>query len=160
MPIPAFASARYLRIVRASGWYDLLVTWPFALPWTFAWLYAQLNLLAQALALPGTLHPLDATHMLLANLLGSVVVVWSVARIVAPTVLLGRLDGVARFLFAAWQIYAVAHGTNAIVLGFTAFELLFGVLQWWRVAGRSTAPCPPGPARGDDRVSGRARAAA
>ena len=163
MPIPAFASDRYLRIVRASGWYDLLVTWPFALPWTFAWLYAQLTLLAQALALPGTLHPLDTTHMLLANLLGSVVVVWSLARIVAPTVLLGRLDGVARFLFAAWQIYAVAHGANAIVLGFTAFELLFGVLQWWRVAGSSTALCPPGPARGNDRVNrraGRARAAA
>ena len=32
MPIPAFASDRYLRIVRASGWYDLLVTWPFACP--------------------------------------------------------------------------------------------------------------------------------
>ena len=144
MHIPAFASGRYLRIVRASGWYDLLVTWPFALPWTFAWLYAQLNLLAQALASPGTLHPLDTTHMLLANLLGSVVVVWSVARIVAPTVLLGRLDGVARFLFAAWQIYAVAHGANAIVLGFTAFELLFGVLQWWRVQGECPATaCPP-----------------
>ena len=160
MHIPSFASDRYLRIVRASGWYDLLVTWPFALPWTFAWLYAQLNLLARALALPGTLHPLDTTHMLLANLLGSVVVVWSLARIVAPTVLLGRLDGVARFLFAAWQIYAVAHGANAIVLGFTAFELLFGVLQWWRVAGSSTALCPPGPAQGTDRVKGRARAAA
>ncbi len=163
MPIPAFASDRYLRIVRASGWYDLFVTWPFALPWTFAWLYAQLTLLAQALALPGTLHPLDTTHMLLANLLGSVVVVWSLARIVAPTVLLGRLDGVARFLFAAWQIYAVAHGANAIVLGFTAFELLFGVLQWWRVAGSSTALCPPGTARVNDRVNrraGRAQAAA
>ena len=48
MHIPAFASGRYLRIVRASGWYDLLVTWPFALPRTFAWLYAQQNLLAQA----------------------------------------------------------------------------------------------------------------
>nr|WP_288853633.1 hypothetical protein [uncultured Acidovorax sp.] len=160
MHIPAFASGRYLRIVRASGWYDLLVTWPFALPWTFAWLYTQLNLLAQALELPGTLHPLDTTHMLLANLLGSVVVVWSVARIVAPTVLLGRLDGVARFLFAAWQIYAVAHGANAIVLGFTAFELLFGVLQWWRVAGASAALCPPDPARVNELVNGRARAAA
>jgi len=156
MHIPAFASDRYLRIVRASGWYDLFVTWPFALPWTFAWLYAQLNLLAQTLALPGTLHPLDATHMLLANLLGSVVVVWSVARIVAPTLLLGRLDGVARFLFAAWLIYAVAHGVNAIVLGFAAFELVFGVLQWWRVAGTGAALCPPGPAR----ISARARAAA
>ncbi|MFY3383715.1 hypothetical protein [Paracidovorax sp. MALMAid1276] len=125
---------RYTRIVRASAWYDLLVTWPFALPWTFVWLYAQLGALAQALGLPGTLHPLDGTHLLLANLLGSVVVVWSVARIVTPTLLLGRLDGVARFLFAAWQIYAVAHGANVIVLGFTVMELLFGLLQAWPVA--------------------------
>ena len=126
MPLSSISTPRYLRIVRASGWYDLLVTWPFAMPWTFAWLYAQLGMLAAVLGLPGTL-------------LGSVVVVWSVARIVVPTVLLGRLDGVARFLFAAWQIYAVAHGANMIVLGFTLFELLFGVLQWWRVAGTSPA---------------------
>ena len=149
MHIPALPSARYLRIVRAGGWYDLLVTWPFALPWTFAWLYANLNLLAQTLGLPGTLHPLDTTHMLLANLLGSVVVVWSLARMVAPSQLLGRLDGVARFLFAAWQIYAVVHGASAIVLGFTLFELLFGVLQWWRVQGAGMALCPPGNAPGN-----------
>jgi hypothetical protein len=130
----SISTARYLRIVRASGWYDLLVTWPFALPWTFAWLYAHLGMLAALLGLPGTLHPLDATHMLLANLLGSVVVVWSLARMVAPSLLLGRLDGVARLLFAAWQIYAVTQGASAIVLGFTLFELLFGLLQWWRVA--------------------------
>lgn len=143
----AFTPARYLRIVRASGWYDLLVTWPFVLPWTFAWLYAQLGLLATTLGLPGTLHPLDATHMLLANLLGSVVVVWSIARIAVPSLLLGRLDGVARFLFAAWQIYAVTQGASVIVLGFTLFELVFGVLQWWRVADAPRAP-----------VSGLARA--
>ena len=76
------------------------------------------------------MHPLDATHVMLANLLGSVVVVWSLARLVAPTVLLGRLDGVARLLFAAWQLFAYLSGASAIVLGFTMFELLFGVLQW------------------------------
>jgi hypothetical protein len=146
--LPAFSHSRYLRVVRASGWYDLLVTWPFALPWTFAWLYAQLSLLAGALGLPGALHPLDATHVLLANLLGSVVVVWSLARTMAPSVLLGRLDGVARFLFATWQIYAVAHGANAIVLGFTLFEVLFGVLQWWRVAPGSAPMVPAAPVRG------------
>ena len=143
MTIPAFALPRYLRIVRASGWYDLVVTWPFALPWTFAWLHAQLGATALALGLPGTLPPLDAMHVLLANLLGSVVVVWSVARIVAPSLLLGRLDGVARFLFAAWQVYAVAQGASGIVLGFTLFELLFGVLQWWRVAGFSAQAAAP-----------------
>ncbi len=143
MTIPAFALPRYLRIVRASGWYDLVVTWPFALPWTFVWLHAQLGAVALALGLPGTLPPLDAMHVLLANLLGSVVVVWSVARIVAPSLLLGRLDGVARFLFAAWQVYAVAQGASGIVLGFTLFELLFGVLQWWRVAGFSAQAAAP-----------------
>lgn len=143
MTIPAFALPRYLRIVRASGWYDLVVTWPFALPWTFVWLHAQLGAVALALGLPGTLPPLDAMHVLLANLLGSVVVVWSVARIVAPSLLLGRLDGMARFLFAAWQVYAVAQGASGIVLGFTLFELLFGVLQWWRVAGFSAQAAAP-----------------
>lgn len=142
MHIPAFSPSRYLAIVRASGWYDLIVTWPFPLPWTFAWLYGALAWVAATLGLPGTLHPLDGTHVLLANLLGSVVVVWSIARIVAPSVLLGRLDGLARLLFATWQVYAVVQGASAIVLGFTAFELLFGVLQWWRVAGQG-ATCPP-----------------
>lgn len=84
--------------------------------------------------------------MLLANLMGSVIVVWSIARIVEPTVLLGRLDGVARFLFAVWMIHAVAQGASAVVLGFMLFELLFGVLQWWRLGdgGRSrlSGPAP------------------
>lgn len=121
--------ARFLKLVRASALYDLLVTWPFALPWTFAWLYAQIAALAAALQLPGQMPALDATHMLFANLLGSVVVVWSLARLLSPTVLLGRLDALARFMFAAWQVYAVMHGASAIVLLFTGLELLFGVLQ-------------------------------
>lgn len=133
MAFSAFPLTRYQHIVRIGGWYDLLVTWPFVLPWTFAWLYAQLNAISEGLGLQGSLQPLDSTHMLMANLLGSVVVVWSIARIVAPTRLLGRLDGVARLLFATWQIYAVMQGSSTLVLGFTVFELLFGVLQWWRV---------------------------
>ena len=120
----------YLKTVRASGWYDLLVTWPFATPWTFVWLYGNLAVLAQSLGLPGRVHPLDATHVMLANLLGSVVVVWSLARLLGPTVRLGRLDGAARFLFAAWQINAFLSGASAIVLAFTLFELIFGVLQF------------------------------
>ena len=78
--------------------------------------------------------------MLLANLMGSVIVVWSIARILEPTVLLGRLDGVARLLFSTWVIYAVVQGANAVVLGFVLFELLFGVLQWWRVGPQGRAP--------------------
>ena len=121
---------RYLSIVRASAAYDLLVTWPFATPWTFVWLYSQLASVAQALALLGTVHPLNATLVLFANLLGAVVVVWSLARLLSPSVQLGRWDAVARVLFVAWQIKAYLAGASAIVLGFTLFELVFAVLQW------------------------------
>lgn len=121
--------SRYVRLVRETAWYDLLVTWPFALPWVMAWLYPQLGELSLWLALPGRMPTLDAMHMLLANLMGSVVVVWSLARILSPTVLLGRLDAVARGLFVSWQLYAVASGASALLLVFTVFDALFGLLQ-------------------------------
>lgn len=127
-------SSRYLRIVRASAWYDLLATGLFATPWTFAWLYAQCVALAAAWQLPGTAPALDATHVLFANLLGSVVVVWALARLLAPSVRLGRLDAVARGLFAVWQVVAVLHGASALVLAFTVAEVVFGVLQAWPLA--------------------------
>lgn len=129
---------RYLSIVRASAWYDLLITWPFATPWTFVWLYGSMAALAQALGLPGTVHALDATHVMFANLLGSVVVVWSLARVLSPSVRLGRLDGLARFLFAAWQVNAFLSCASTIVLGFTIFELVFGVLQFLPVGDEAT----------------------
>lgn len=121
---------RFLSIVRASAWYDLVVTLPFATPWTFRWLYGHLGLAANALNLPGEFHGLNATLVLMANLLGSVVVVWALARLMAPSVRLGRLDGMARVLFASWQIHAWLSGTSTLLLAFTAFELLFGVLQF------------------------------
>jgi hypothetical protein len=139
LPVP-LASTRYLTLVRTSAWYDLIATLPFATPWSFVWMYGGLTMVAQSMGLPGTLHPLDATHVLLANLLGSVVVVWSLARLLAPSVLLGRLDGVARLLFATWQIYAYLAGGSAIVLGFTVFELLFGALQLLPVERATAAP--------------------
>jgi hypothetical protein len=124
---------QYLRLVRVSAAYDLAVTWVFALPWTFAWVYSLLQVIAVNFALPGDFPPLNPSHMLMANLLGSVVIVWSLARWLTPTLQLGRLDALARGLFATWQIYAVIKGASAIVLAFTAFEIIFGWLQTARV---------------------------
>jgi len=124
--------------MRTSAWYDLIVTWPFATPWTLALLYSGLSALSESLGLPGTLPPLNATSVLFGNLMGSVVLVWSLARILSPTVRLGRLDGVARLLFATWQINAVLNGAGAIVLAFTAVELLFGILQFLPVEDERT----------------------
>ena len=122
--IPA---SRYRRLVRASAWYDLVVTAGFAMPWTFALIHAALTQIAAGL--PGTFPPFDAAHMLMANLLGSVVTVWAILRIRDPQLQFGRYDAAARFLFAAWQIYAVMQGASVMILGFTMAELCFGILQ-------------------------------
>lgn len=132
-------ATRYHAIVRASAAYDLAVTWPFALPWTFTWLYVRLAEVTATLGLPGAMPVLDPLHVLFANLLGSVVVVWSLARLMQPSVRLGRLDALARGLFASWQLYSVTQGGSAIVVGFTVFELTFLVLQAWPVRAEDGA---------------------
>jgi hypothetical protein len=121
------SSAQYRRIVQASGWYDLIATTGFATPWTFAAIHAMLMTLAQGL--PGALPQFEPVHMLMANLLGSLVTVWAILRIRDPQLQFGRYDAAARFMFAAWQIYAVMQGASVIIIGFTAMEILFGVIQ-------------------------------
>ncbi len=119
----------YASIVRASALYDLLVTAPFMTPWTLTLVLGLINELHLRLGLPGGVPTFGPTHMLFAGLMGSVVVVWSLARLRLKLPVLGRYDAIARFLFAAWQIFAVAGGATPLILVFTAFEFLFGVLQ-------------------------------
>jgi len=119
----------YLRIVRTSAWYDLLVTIGFATPWTFAMVHHSLASVIQALGLPGGFPAFEPAHMLMANLLGSIVSIWAILRLRDPQRRYGRYDATGRFLFAAWQLYAVAHGANTIILGFTLFELGFGIAE-------------------------------
>lgn len=85
--------------------------------------------LSQALDLPGELPAFEPVHMLMANLLGSVVCVWAVLRIRDPQPVYGRYDAVARFLFAAWQAYALVHGASSLLVGFLVFELAWGMAQ-------------------------------
>lgn len=135
----------YRRLVQASAWYDLIVTAAFATPWTFMWLHASLRRLAAGL--PGSFPDFMPVHVLMANLLGSIVVVWSVLRLIEPRVLYGRADAVARFLFAAWQIVAVSRGATTLIYAFAVPELIFGVLQAlplaWFAAERGAASDRP-----------------
>jgi len=122
----------YRRLVRSSAIYDLIVTAPFATPWTFVWVHEFL----------GTLEPLpefQAAHMLFANLLGSLVVVWAGLRIWRPEPLFGLTDAVARGLFFTWQVYFLVQGVAIFVALFAAFELAFGLAQawgYWRLSAR------------------------
>jgi hypothetical protein len=120
---------QFNRVMRASAWYDLVVTAPFATPWSFSLIVAGLAGLHGALGLPGTLPQPDFLTTLFANLMGSVVVVWSLARIHLGLNLLGRYDAVARILFAAWQIYALLHGASWLLLPLLVVEVGFAIAQ-------------------------------
>ncbi|MBW1600227.1 hypothetical protein [Streptomyces sp. JJ38] len=143
----------YLRLVRASAWYDLVVTAGFATPWTYALVHGVLTSLGEALGVGG-LPQADPMQVLYANLLGSVVVVWALLRIVRPLPVHGLFDGAARALFALWQAYALTQGATGVLWFFLVVEASACVAQllpWWRgrAADATGAPVlPPRAARG------------
>lgn len=118
-----------LRIVRVSAVYDLVVTAGFVTPWTASLVFGGFAALSGALALDRAVPTLDITAMLFANLLGSLVVIWSIWRLMQPSRSIGLYDALARILFAVWQLYAVAHGASFLILGFTFFEAAFAIAQ-------------------------------
>lgn len=135
-----FTPARpaYLRVVRASAWYDLAVTSGFATPWTFTLVHDALSSLGGALGL-GLLPEVEPWQTLYANLMGSVVIVWAALRIVRPLPVHGLLDGIARILFSAWMAYALAHGASRILWPFITVEVAWGIVQLvpWRRNGHA-----------------------
>jgi hypothetical protein len=138
----------YLRLVRASAWYDLVVTAGFATPWTYALLHGALSWTGETLGL-GALPDREPMQVLYANLMGSVVVVWSLLRLRRPLPVHGLYDGAARVLFSLWMAYAVADGASGVLGLFLVVEVTWGVVQllpWWRgragAAGRRGADRP------------------
>ncbi|MFF9819739.1 hypothetical protein [Streptomyces sp. NPDC014006] len=127
------ARPAYLRVVRASAWYDLLITAGFMTPWTYALVHDALSSWGDAFGW-GALPELDPWQTLYANLMGSVVVVWATLRIARPLPVHGLFDGIARMLFSAWMAYALAHGVSRILWLFFAVEVAWGVVQLvpWR----------------------------
>ena len=124
-----WTSTQYRRLVRGSAWYDLIVTAAFITPWSFAAMHGVLVSLSQIFNVPGELPPFEPTHMLMVNMLGSIVCVWAVLRIRDPQQVYGRYDAVGRFLFSAWQLYALLHGASSLLVIFLFFELAWGVAQ-------------------------------
>lgn len=114
---------RYRSLVRASALYDLVATAAFATPWTFAIVHRMLSSLSP-------LPDFQPLHVLFANLLGSIVIVWSIIRLRDPQAIYGFYDSIARGLFAVWQLYYLLamHG-SPIVWSFAFFEIAFGVTQ-------------------------------
>jgi hypothetical protein len=138
-----WTSAQYRQLVRGSAWYDLIVTAAFATPWSFAALHGLLSSVSQAFNLSGELPAFEPMHMLMANLLGSIVCVWAVLRIRDPQQVFGRYDAAGRFLFSAWQLYALVQGASSLLVIFLFFELAWGVVQVLPVRAPSRASLAP-----------------
>lgn len=132
--MPRFTPAGFRRIVRASALYDLVITAPFATPWSFELVRAQLSAVNQALGGP-PLAGFDTLQTLFALLMGSLVTVWSVLRLRTPEARLGRYDGAGRLLFSLWMAWAWSQGGLPVALLFLLPELAWGVLQAWPVRG-------------------------
>ena len=123
----------YLRITRASALFDILIVAPFASPWSFLLLYPHLSGLN--IRMGGTmLAPFAPIHVLISCLMGSLVLLWSVRRLLEPSLALGRYDGAGRFMFATWMLWALQQGGMPVVWLFLVPELLWGVAQCWPVA--------------------------
>lgn len=116
---------QYRTLVRASAWYDLIVTAALVTPWSFVCVHGLL----QGLDLPGALPPFAPMHVLMANLLGSIVCVWAVLRIRNPQRTFGLYDAAGRALFASWQLYALMHGATSVLWGILVCEVLWGIAQ-------------------------------
>jgi hypothetical protein len=130
-----------LRVVKWSAAYDLLVTAPFATPWTAHAVFGLLAKLHVALGLAGPPPQLDNLGLMFVNLMGSLVVVWSLLRFRAATHALGAADTVARLLFATWMMYALAHGASAVIVPFVIFELGWAIVQGLAVWGKVPRCC-------------------
>lgn len=129
-----FALSTFLVVVRASAAYDVLLAAPFATPWSFAFAHARLSELNVGMG-GATLPGFGALHMLFAGLMASIVLVWSVLRLRAPSVALGRHDGAARLLFVLWMAYTLALTGAPMLWLFIVPEAAWAVVQWWPVHG-------------------------
>ncbi|MGW5878088.1 hypothetical protein ACWFMI_16240 [Nocardiopsis terrae] len=119
-----------LRVVRASAVYDLVVTGAFALPWTVGLAFQTVGWTHGALGLSGALPSTDTVFTaLFANLMGSVVVVWSVVRLLRPSLALGVADTCARFLFSLGMGAALVAGGSTVLVGLLVVEVAWGVVQ-------------------------------
>jgi hypothetical protein len=141
----AISQSKYLKLVRASAWYDVAVTTLFATPWTFKLVHEATSRLNQILG-GAALAAFGPLETMIANMMGTVVLLWSILRQVEPTVRLGRFDGTGRFLFSAWMAWALAATGAPVLWLFLAPEFAWGLIQWWPVAGLAAAGkgCPAG----------------
>ncbi|GAA2028891.1 hypothetical protein GCM10009819_10760 [Agromyces tropicus] len=126
---------RRVPLGRAGAVYDLVVTVGFATPWTAAALLDLQRAAHAALGLPGIPTPaFGPVELMFTAMMGTAVTMWALARIRYPFASLIAIDTGGRVAFSAWMVTALLTGASPVVLGFLAFEVLWGILQGIGVA--------------------------
>ncbi|HHB81335.1 MAG TPA: hypothetical protein ENK83_06275 [Aliiroseovarius sp.] len=120
----------YLKIMRGSAIYDLVVTSGFATPFTFALGWGHLTALHTKLNLAGEVPQAGLYLTFMASLMGSVVVIWSLARLKINRAVLGRFDGAGRALFSAWMVWALSQGASGLIYFLLVPEVAWMVVQF------------------------------
>lgn len=133
--MPSIPLPVYRKLVRASAVYDIVLTAPFATPWGFTVLRDHMSAMNELLG-GEPLPAFGPFHVMIAGMMGTVVLIWSVLRLIDGSVRLGRLDGIGRFLFAALMAWTLARTGAPVLWTFLLPEFAWGVAQWWPVAGR------------------------
>jgi len=113
----------YRNIVRSGGIYDIVSTAAFATPWTFVMIHRVLGRFA-------ILPDFEPLHILFANLMGSLVILWALLRTRDPRPVFGLYDSFSRLMFLTWEAYylLVMNG-SPIVWFFAFFEIFFGAIE-------------------------------
>jgi len=124
-----FSTSANKRIYRISAWYDLFVTWPFAIPITLSIFWGSVLMPFNTILGLQPLPILDSHAVLFGNFFGSLVVVWALVRLYLDDLRLAIFDGGARVLFSVAMINALMSGVTPLVWGFLIPELAFAVVQ-------------------------------
>lgn len=120
------------RVLRAGAIYDLVVTAPFATPFTASLVLAAMRAIHDRFALGGARLPdFGAPHLLFVSFFGTIVTIWSVLRATSRARVVHTMDTVGRGLFSAWMAWALAGGASRAVVPFLALEVAFFLAQGW-----------------------------
>jgi len=118
------------RTIRFFAWLDLAVTGLLALPVTAPLVIDLVYWLHDALPLAPLARPaLGDTAMAFVNIMGIIGVIWALARLKAPSLLLARLDGWGRFAVAAVLLWYMQGTLSPVFFLFVLTELAGAAVQ-------------------------------
>lgn len=118
-------------LIQGVAWFDLLLTFPLALPGLADWWLPQLLMLFGKIDISPETLGLNAITLMMTNIMGLLAVMWAWVRIRHPENLLGRTDAVARLVIGSLILYFVLMRDVPIMLwAFVLTEYLGAVLQF------------------------------